>query len=209
MSADTTAWSMTPIRLGTGITNPLSQEPEPMSGNQTARALQAWAALKFDTSVYWSFAKSKGKDGRWAAALRIDIEGQPTTFGFGLGPCKKSAKRTAYESVWAKLPKPPDWEELYRRAQQGDILIRLAAMSMDSSPRARQEWLADRGSDRHLRTVFDRLLSQGEPGAMVVKGSTDKDRATYVEALVWERFSRRVLRPGAAQALSELRELLE
>ena len=180
-----------------------------MSGNQTARALQAWAALQFDTSVYWSFAKSKGKDGQWAAALRIDIEGQPTTFGFGQGINKKGAKGRAYESAWVKLPKPPDWEELYRRAQQGDMLIRLAAMSMDSSPRARQEWLDDRGSDRHLRTVFDRLLEAKDPGAIVVKGSTDKDRATYVEALVWERFSRRVLRPGAAQALQEIRDLLE
>lgn len=177
--------------------------------NKTAKALQAWAVLDFDTVVHWSFIKSKVNGGRWAAALRIDIEGQPTTFGFGLDPCKKGAKGEAWASAWTKLPKPPDWEELYRRAQQGDILIRLAAMSMDSTPRARQEWLADRGSDRHLRTVFDRLLEAKDPGAMVVKGSTDKDRATYVEALVWERFSRRVLRPGAAQALQEIRELLE
>lgn len=177
--------------------------------NQTAQVIQTWIGLQLRTQVYWSFVQSKAEEGGWAAALRIDIEGQPTTFGFGRGTNKKAAKGRAYESVWAKLPKPPDWEELYRRAQQGDILIRLAAMSMDSSPRARQEWLADRGSDRHLRTVFDRLLASGEPGALVVKGSTDKDRATYVEALVWERFSRRVLRPGAAQALSELRELLE
>jgi len=177
--------------------------------NQTAQALHAWAALQFDTYVQWSFVKSKAGGKQWAAALRIDIQGQPTTFGFGRGINKKGAKGRAYESAWAKLPKPPDWEELYRRAQQGDMLIRLAAMYMDASPRARQEWLDNRGSDRHLRTVFDRFIAQSEPRANVVEGSTDKDRATYVETYLWERFSRRVLRPSAAQDLSELRELLE
>jgi len=45
--------------------------------NQTAQACKAWAALQFDTYVQWSFAPPRAKGKQWAAALRIDIQGQP------------------------------------------------------------------------------------------------------------------------------------
>ena len=183
----------------------------PVSFSQQVHALrQAYELLQNPVTMAWAFAPPRKKaQAAWHVALRVDIAGHSPVYAHGLGYNKKSAKESAYANIYPRLPRPPDWNQIYSQAQAGDVLIKLSAMYLDATPYAKAQWLAKHETDRNLRTVFDRLLAQGEPGAIVVKGSTDKDRATYVEALVWERFSRRVLRSGAAQALSELRELLE
>lgn len=180
----------------------------PYSGRVSA-IKEAFELLQLKVQTFWDYHISRTEAVVWSAALRIDVEGNPTTYAFGQGYSKKAAREAACANIYPKLPKPPDWNQIYSQAQAGDVLIKLSAMYLDTTPYAKAQWLAKHETDRNLRTVFDRLLNQGEPGAIVVKGSTDKDRATYVEALVWERFSRRVLRPGAAQALQEIRDLLE
>lgn len=183
----------------------------PFPFSQKVHALrQAYELLQNKVIIGWAYAPPRKKaQAAWHVALRIDIAGHSPVYAHGLGHNKKSAKESAYANIYPKLPKPPDWNQIYSQAQAGDVLIKLSAMYLDATPYAKAQWLAKHETDRNLRTVFDRLLEAKDPGAIVVKGSTDKDRATYVEALVWERFSRRVLRPGAAQALQEIRELLE
>jgi hypothetical protein len=182
---------------------------DPLYSSKVYAIKQAFELLQLKVQVFWNYCVRETDKANWAAALRIDVEGGPTTYAFGQGHSKKTAREAACANIYPKLPKPPDWNQIYSQAQAGDVLIKLSAMYLDATPYAKAQWLAKHEADRNLRTVFDRLLAQGEPGAIVVKGSTDKDRATYVEALVWERFSRRVLRPSAAQALQEIRELLE
>jgi hypothetical protein len=133
--------------------------------------------------------------------------------GEGEGSRKSIASIEAAQAVLDQINlQYPDlivnWDEIFVEAQKGDALIKLGVyLSEDlitSSDRSYR--LQKLESDSHLADIFDRLKNQGDPDlAKWGQNLGEKRKATLVEALLWERFGRKII---GEDATNELRYLI-
>jgi len=133
--------------------------------------------------------------------------------GEGEGSRKSIAKIEAAQAVLDQINiHYPDlivnWDEISVEAQKGDAFIKLGVyLSADlrtSSDRSYR--LQELESDSHLAKIFDSWKNQGDPDLAKWGPNLGGDKkATWVEALLWERFGRQII---DEDAINELRSLI-
>jgi len=102
-----------------------------------------------------------------------------------------------------------DWEQIQIEAQVGDTLIKLGVYtSLQLNDAATKSLLLQKlESDAHLVRVFDKWKVNGDPDlAIWGPNMGEKRKATFIEALLWRRYSSKVL---ASKAANELHDLLD
>ena len=105
-----------------------------------------------------------------------------------------------------------DWTQIYAEAQAGDALIKLAAYLSDDlpTPEDKSRYLQAVEADAHFVRVFDHWRSQGDPDLVLLGPNLGKkNKATYVEALIWRRYGQQVLGPGSSDHLQALLATLQ
>lgn len=152
----------------------------------------------------------------WTSTVMVTLPGRPPITGSGMGARKTQADIAAAADALQRFAAEAtaevhDWSQVYADAQAGDALLKLAAYLATelTSPEDRSRWLQGNESDASLAQVFDRWFEEGAPELKPLgRGLGEKNKATMVEAVIWRRYRARVLGPGAAEALQELRAIL-
>lgn len=134
----------------------------------------------------------------------------------GTGSKKKAAEINASQHliILMKEQYPDlmiDWAQIRIAAQAGDGLIKLCAYLTETIPSAAEKsfWLQKIETDKHMVEIFEQLKIQQHPDVIFFGDNLGaKRKATWIEALIWEKFGQAIIAPSAKTGFKELVQFL-
>ena len=136
--------------------------------------------------------------------------------GEGTGETKKEAQIQACAAVLEVIDQQHrdlyvDWMQVKVAAQLGDSLIKLCAYLSDEMPSAEDKslWLQEMESDSHMVSIFDKMHRASHPLVNIFGQNLGaKKKATWIEALIWQRFGQEIIAPGSGNAFHQIGDFL-
>ena len=156
------------------------------------------------------------EQGCFISKAKLTIKDGRVIEGMGSASTKKDAQIDASQSILDIIDDQHpdlkiDWDQIRMEAQAGDGLIKLCAYLSDEFSTAAEKsfWLQKMESDAHMVEIFDRLKAGDDPSVILFGNNLgQKRKATWIEALIWEKFGAAFNTPGTVQGLKGLASFL-
>jgi hypothetical protein len=185
-----------------------------MSENAKSHLLEFLKDLGYSEKLAVFKTSPQPRSGVFHSTVNIVLPGDCEIYGAGEGHRRSDAESAVAQAVLDQLHSNypdlfVDWTKIRVEAQAGDALIKLGAyLTLGcNSASSSSQLLQNTETNLHLAQIFGRWRSQGEPELAIWGPNLSKTKkATLVEALLWRRFSKRVL---TSNATTELRVMID
>jgi hypothetical protein len=188
-----------------------------MSDNAKNQLLELLQELGCDESCAKFRSKSLSQNSGHSSTLVVIFPNGLQVTGTGIGHRVSESEIAAAQAVLdllrAEYPRFfVDWTKINLEAQAGDALIKLGVYLLSglNNTSSKSKLLQNFESNSHLAKIFDIWKSVGDIDlAMWGSELGEKRKATLVEALVWRRFGKQVIRSDASAQFKLLLKILD